>query len=649
MRERSLFPTLTIVFRDGLIYYVATFAMMIFNIVFLYLSPASRSYWFIPWMRSFVAIMGTRLLLNLRGQIEEQRLDETGFMFPTVDLNDSAPHYSLQPTTPSTAHSPMTWRYGARRANPNRMNQISRFDGSAETIDASLHTLLSSHRRLVVSDQLAPVESVLSICTAIQSAARGLKISLRRQWNTRQPVYQLPNELLHDILYEALEYDRPHHRPGRPPNYLLRQQALRRVSSHWNQVILSSPQFWNTLSCVDFPRKRFSIALERSRDTGLNLICRPTDYCQDFAARMIPLSHRWGSLDTSFGPIWEQFSSLPNSGLRHLTITHLTRTVTSNPQLPQLSKLQSLTIVESWDMKWSQIAEAIGNGLRSLELRSAVFDLDSATLLGLIAESPALERLKVIETPLRKNYNPVTLPKVSAPSLRYFWWAIDHDISDTFDLLARISMPATTSIHLKLTEARYNLAATQNLFGYLCDRIQMLNEDCSVQVQSRDEWEIAFTCPSPCTQVDAHLRVKQWTAFHGPTFAATSYILEPVMRGQRELDLSETGGGKHVVSSIFLPWGVRLVGLSRLAISNFPEFLKPLIEPQEKGGWVFPGLQHLRIVGGEWEPLLLDLVRVRRDEPAVRTIESVILKNVDVNEASLDRLRSLVSQVSILN
>ncbi|KIO33647.1 hypothetical protein M407DRAFT_231804 [Tulasnella calospora MUT 4182] len=114
--ERSLFPTLTIVFRDGLIYYVVTFALMIFNIAFLYSSPASMSYWFIPWMRSIVAIMGTRLLLNLRGQIEEQRADETGFMLHPVDLNDSVPSYAPQPTSPTTPHSGMTWGSFARRA-----------------------------------------------------------------------------------------------------------------------------------------------------------------------------------------------------------------------------------------------------------------------------------------------------------------------------------------------------------------------------------------------------------------------------------------------------------------------------------------------------------------------------------------------------
>ncbi|KAG8910710.1 hypothetical protein FRC01_006180, partial [Tulasnella sp. 417] len=119
-KERSLFPTLTIVFRDGLIYYVMTFAMMIFNIVFLYSSPASMSYWFIPWMRTIVAIMGTRLLLNLRGQIEEQRADDTGFMLRSVNLNDSAPRYAPQPTSPTTPRSAMTW--GSRAWRPRGMS-----------------------------------------------------------------------------------------------------------------------------------------------------------------------------------------------------------------------------------------------------------------------------------------------------------------------------------------------------------------------------------------------------------------------------------------------------------------------------------------------------------------------------------------------
>ncbi|KAG9043078.1 hypothetical protein FS837_010062 [Tulasnella sp. UAMH 9824] len=73
------------------------------------------SYWFIPWMRTIVAIMGTRLLLNLRGQIEEQRRDETNFMLRSVNLNDSTPSYVPQPTTPSTPHSAMTWGSRARR------------------------------------------------------------------------------------------------------------------------------------------------------------------------------------------------------------------------------------------------------------------------------------------------------------------------------------------------------------------------------------------------------------------------------------------------------------------------------------------------------------------------------------------------------
>ncbi|KAG8896731.1 hypothetical protein FRB99_008686 [Tulasnella sp. 403] len=84
-REKSMVPALTVVGRDGLFYYLATFFMILFNVVFLLLTRASMATWWIPWMRGIVSIMGARLIVNLRGHIEEPREEDTGLFLHTVE------------------------------------------------------------------------------------------------------------------------------------------------------------------------------------------------------------------------------------------------------------------------------------------------------------------------------------------------------------------------------------------------------------------------------------------------------------------------------------------------------------------------------------------------------------------------------------
>ncbi|KAG8994915.1 hypothetical protein FRB90_000303 [Tulasnella sp. 427] len=90
--------------------------------------------WFIPWERSIVAIMGTRLLLNLRGQIEEQRTDDSRFMLH--NLNDSEPNHTLQSTTPSAPVARVAWPSRARRG---RGMSVHDHDPPADSEGGSVH------------------------------------------------------------------------------------------------------------------------------------------------------------------------------------------------------------------------------------------------------------------------------------------------------------------------------------------------------------------------------------------------------------------------------------------------------------------------------------------------------------------------------
>jgi len=58
-----------LILRQGCCWFMAIFIMTLLDIIFLAFSPESMGLWFLAWMRGLLSILGSRLILNLRGQI----------------------------------------------------------------------------------------------------------------------------------------------------------------------------------------------------------------------------------------------------------------------------------------------------------------------------------------------------------------------------------------------------------------------------------------------------------------------------------------------------------------------------------------------------------------------------------------------------
>ncbi|KAG8994914.1 hypothetical protein FRB90_000302 [Tulasnella sp. 427] len=488
---------------------------------------------------------------------------------------------------------------------------------------------------------------------AIRSAARRLKVAVRSRRCALSQVNKLPNELLHDILKQALAYDWVLYcdHGKRRRNHLAQLQQFRAVSRHWNNVILASPQLWGTLSCADIPKKLFKLALERSGAAPLNLVCRLSNYCEAFAAAMLPLAHRWSAVDKLYGRHWHPFNKLPTSKVRHLNLNvgRLVRGTQLEPELPQLDELLSLSIVDSGNLNWGLLASRIGSRLRSLELRSVNSRPEVVWLLGFIAASPKLEQLEIQRTWFADSaVSP--LPTVPAPALRSINWRYCWASHAAVDILNHIDASADASIRTSFFDYQRQTEIPQSLglVGYMANRIQKLREDRSfeVQIHGRHADRTTFTCPkSKADEPESHF---DFTLYHHSgannfILGPAARLLAPVLRGQRLLDLSSWGEYEHSVAQpMFLQWGISLVGLSKLAIPNSSNYLQPLTAPQEGGSWLFPNLQQLRVTGGVWQPQLLDLVKIRHEKSAVETLNIITLKDIDVDEEEIDMLRELV-------
>ncbi|KAG8895568.1 hypothetical protein FRC01_012311, partial [Tulasnella sp. 417] len=84
-----------------------------------------------------------------------------------------------------------------------------------------------------------------------------------------------------------------------------------------------------------------------------------------------------------------------------------------------------------------------------------------------------------------------------------------------------------------------------------------------------------------------------------------------------------------------------------LTVPNAPWELEYLTNPKLNYGWVSPNLERLRLLGGEWQPKLLELLENRREAPEVKTIETIVLEHVSVDAKSLKALKQLVKEVVV--
>ncbi|KAG8901066.1 hypothetical protein FRC01_009938 [Tulasnella sp. 417] len=116
----------------------------------------------------------------------------------------------------------------------------------------------------------------------------------------------------------------------------------------------------------------------------------------------------------------------------------------------------------------------------------------------------------------------------------------------------------------------------------------------------------------------------------------------------RELRFSglESTLGPWSLPKILGLWAQCLPQPSRLAVPSDSWALDHLKNLQEYG-WAYPNLQHLRLLGGEWKPQLVELLANRRAESAVEAIETIVLENIHVGPQHLEAMKALVNEVVV--
>ncbi|KAG9048062.1 hypothetical protein FS837_000833 [Tulasnella sp. UAMH 9824] len=515
------------------------------------------------------------------------------------------------------------------------------------TIEASLHTLLQRLDMNKKTSSFTEAEQVLMACKAIRSAATGIRLSLLHQWNARQPINQLPNELLQEILQIAFVGDELG-RIRRPTEFFARQQALRRVSSRWNQFINSSPTFWNTLCCTDTRRKRFEIALEKSGNAGLHVICKFGNYCDRFAERMAEASHRWISLDILYRSWWSKPLLLPTPMLINLRVN------AEGLQLPALPTQHapglSVVLMHTTGFRW-EIAPA--TGLRSLELTAVCPGPKLGQLLDIVAANPCLERLIIRDMAFSRPTTEVR--NVTAPNLQYLGCPAPSTSEGHVDFITHLIIPSSCSVHFRMYAGEFvgNIPRLiEKLFGYTCERVNQLDQTLSVGVRldSGYWWGVVLSCPpiNPTIIVRFSWWLHRLSNEDGLRIIADQ--LEPAFRGTRELSFAGTESpvGPRSLPKIMELWPQRLPRLSRLAVPSDPWALDRLKTSQPEYGWAYPELQRLRLLGGEWQSKLIELAENRRRESTVKTIEAIVLEDVHVEPQNLKALEELVSEVVVV-
>lgn len=517
--------------------------------------------------------------------------------------------------------------------------------GDAAMIQTSLRTLLTSLQKVEQTSSLSDAELLLSACREIRSAATKIRTSAQNQWNAYQEVGQLPNEVLHEILLNALVDNKVGY-IRRPTSCFVRQQALRRISSHWNQIITSSPYFWNTLCCIDFRRKRFEIALEKSRNVGLHITCRSSNYCRRFAERMSAESHRWISLDILYDTYWDDHFPLPTPRLNGFRANGQGWEVPTPPT--EHAQGLSLVLYHATGFQWNTPLPS----LYALELTGVSPAPAVEKLLDIVAVNPRLERLVIDAMSPHSLPATTNLRKVTAPNLRYIGFSTLSTSETSVDFITHLIVAPTTYVHIRIYagEAFDSIPGLINkLIGYLCDRTNQLDESFAVGIRIDPSHRKGVILECPPTNPILKVRFGWWTHRLSVQdgLRAIVDVMEPAFRGKRELCFSpeNTSFSDWSLSKIIGPWGQRLPHLSHLAIPSSSWTLDTLTHRPPEGEWAYPNLQHLRLLGSEWQSGLVDLARNRQNEPTVKTLESLVLERINAEPQSLEELKALVGEV----
>ncbi|KIO18663.1 hypothetical protein M407DRAFT_31701 [Tulasnella calospora MUT 4182] len=250
-----------------------------------------------------------------------------------------------------------------------------------------------------------------------------LETVIRRRRNERTLFSRLATDIVHSIFGIALDVDRIHD-PDLPSNVLKdygdQLERMRRVSSAWNNFLLSSPRYWQVID-ITRPAKAITSVIERSRSAPL-CVYSFVGTSRKSSIRLVPAARvqTLRSDDAVAYHLYRQFLQNPMPALQALEIRALPW-MGDDPSEP-LGNLPSIRHLKAqW---WQPPADAAWlTGLKELVLwRTSEPNME---LLQVLSACANLEQLSILSTDefvvgeLPDAISPIALPRLRSIYLTF--------------------------------------------------------------------------------------------------------------------------------------------------------------------------------------------------------------------------------------
>ncbi|KAG9044649.1 hypothetical protein FS837_007764 [Tulasnella sp. UAMH 9824] len=279
----------------------------------------------------------------------------------------------------------------------------------------------SSEEGLKTKSLWDTIATEFAICDSVE-------VAVRRRRNQRTSFAHLTTDIVHYIFGMVVEVDRVHD-PDLPVRALDENREdlfrMRRVSSAWNEFLLSSPRYWQTIHIAS-PPQVITAALERSGSAPLCVYCfgsSPVERPEDLPKELRSSCARIRTLrseNSRIYPLLRWFVRDHRPALQTLQLARYSATIEDTVEpLGDLSSIRHLTA--QW---WQPPAHAAWLvGLKELVLfRSDEPDME---LLQLLSACANLEDLAISDMGSRaiqefpSSTLPITLPRLKSIRL-YF-------------------------------------------------------------------------------------------------------------------------------------------------------------------------------------------------------------------------------------
>lgn len=446
--------------------------------------------------------------------------------------------------------------------------------------------------------------------------------------NSERPIYRLPTELLIAIIQAAL----PLPNIQRIKSYYNALQRLRTVSSRLASIIDCTPSLWSLLS-TQFGSKVFTFILKHSSKGGK--LAAEIDWKASqrpsIKEQISPEMHRFESLTLvynreSFG--WVSFKTMFDSPMPNLVYLGLHRWEWLSDEDDRIISGQ-LPIPEEYHLS---IAEYAPN-LRHLSMQAVRWldlDLLKSAFLGL----SALESLEIIDTPLHRGLSEMGSVVIHLPQLRSLLLSGEHTPTpDTFQYPASTRVTVTTA----------NIPSF-----YAAEFMQPIHQQVRDLDTGSEVMEVSLTATEKTTSISWNNQISlvvDWIEGYYSREQDRSTLLYNIMSPcMRPVHTTANISAEYERSIMMIEaMDQAFPNLTRLSINN-EDAASHLMSTT----WLLPELEELQVCGVALFEDNFESARDRLNEPTVKPLRVVELKNGRIRRSTLEEIKACVPKVELI-